>query len=237
MNKVKKAQPGTALHIKKDPLPVQGCVTLLTFSRRLKKDLVAVVEGSSLHFCSLDDHCTENICEILTYAIVRNIPKAYHAKNLRNFFSNFVENGRFYCFHYRHRPELHVDSSVNEPTTSKEYERFCCVVSFKNDEERAACIRYYHMKFWIDDKGLQMPLKCFIFPLKASEISDDSCQMSTDLDFRFFIELKPPSLMPFGNVGTPTKFFLEQIRLCKLPPTVLTKLGIETKRRVGKYGA
>uniref|UniRef100_A0A8R1XND7 G-patch domain-containing protein n=1 Tax=Onchocerca volvulus TaxID=6282 RepID=A0A8R1XND7_ONCVO len=195
MIKVKKTEPGTTLHIKEDPLPVQA------------------------------------------YAIIRNIPKTYHAKNLRNFFSYFVENGRFHCFHYRHRPEIHVDSNVDEPTTSKEYERFCCVVSFKNEEERAACIRYYHMKFWVDDEGLHMPLKCFIFPLKASEISSDSSQMSANLDFRFFIELKPPSLMPFGNVGTPTKFFLEQIRLCKLPPTVLTKLGIKTKKRVGKYGA
>ncbi|CAG9536858.1 unnamed protein product [Cercopithifilaria johnstoni] len=171
------------------------------------------------------------------YAIVRNIPKAYHARHLRYFFSHYVENERFHCFHYRHRPEIHIDSNADKPSTSKEYKRFCCVVSFKNKEERTACIRQYHLKFWIDEKGLQMPLKCFIFPLKSCEISDSSSPMSANSDFRSLIELKPPSLMPLGNVGTPTKFFYEQIRLCKLPPTVLIKLGIKAKKCVGKYGA
>ncbi|EFO27632.1 hypothetical protein LOAG_00849 [Loa loa] len=170
---------------------------------------------------------------VQAYAIVRNIPQAYHARHLRYFFSHHVENGRFHCFHYRHRPEVHIDSDADEPTTSKEHKRFCCVVSFKNEKERAACIKQYHLKFWIDEKGLQMALKCFIFPLKSYEVSD----VSANLDFRSFIELKPPSLMPHGNVGTPTKFFFEQIRLCKLPPTVLTKLGIKAKKRVGKYSA
>ncbi|KAL3994671.1 G-patch domain family protein [Acanthocheilonema viteae] len=174
---------------------------------------------------------------VQAYAIVRNIPKAYHARHLRCFFSHYVENERFQCFHYRHRPEIHIDSNVDEPSAFKEYEHFCCVISFKNEKERAACIRRYHLKFWIDEKGLQMPLKCFIFPLKSYEISGDSSQVSANLDFRSFIELKPPSLMPLGNVGTPTKFFFEQIRLCKLPPSILTKLGIKAKRCVGKYGA
>lgn len=35
--------------------------------------------------------------------------------------------------------------------------------------------------------------------------------MLPNSDFRSLIELRPPSLMPFGNVGTPTNFFLEQV--------------------------
>ncbi|KAM3719266.1 G patch domain-containing protein [Dirofilaria immitis] len=182
-------------------------------------------------------HTKKDALSMQAYAIVRNIPKAYHAKHLRNFFSYSVENGQFHCFHYRHRPEVHIDNDEDEPTTSKKYERFCCVISFKNEEDRDACIKYYHLKFWIDNEGFQMPLMCFIFPLKAYEVSNTSSQMSTNLNFRSFIELRPPSLMPFGNVGTPTKYFLEQIRLCKLPPTVLTKLDIKTKKWIGKYGA
>ncbi|VIO94199.1 Uncharacterized protein BM_BM4866 [Brugia malayi] len=180
---------------------------------------------------------TKTMLPVQAYAIVRNIPKAYHARHLRCFFSYYVESGRFHCFHYRHRPEILADNDMNTLTTSEEYKRFCCVVSFKNEQERAACIRHYHLKFWVDEKGLQMPLKCFIFPLKSCERLGDSCRISPNLDFRSFIELKPPSLMPFGNVGTPTSFFLEQIRLCKLPPMVLRKLGIQTKKRRGKYAA
>uniref|UniRef100_A0A0R3RFQ4 G-patch domain-containing protein n=1 Tax=Elaeophora elaphi TaxID=1147741 RepID=A0A0R3RFQ4_9BILA len=188
-------------------------------------------------------HCFLRIHQIIkdiffeAYAIIRNIPKAYHARHLRYFFSHYVENERFHCFHYRHRPEIHVASNVDEPTTSKEYQRFCCVVSFKNEEDRTACIRYYHLKFWIDEEGHQMPLKCFIFSLKSCKVPSNGSSTSSNLDFRSLIELKPPSLMPLGNVGTPTKFFFEQIRLCKLPPTVLTKLGIKARKCVGKYGA
>merc|ERR1711976_870238 len=44
--------------------------------------------------------------------------------------------------------------------------------------------------------------------------------------------------MPQGNVGTPTKVFLELIRACKLPPALIGKLGLKfpkhrAKRRYG----
>ncbi len=46
------------------------------------------------------------------YAIVRNIPQSFHSKHLRRYFSSFVETGRFDCFHFRHRPEIHVCSNI-----------------------------------------------------------------------------------------------------------------------------
>ena len=39
------------------------------------------------------------------YGIIRNIPKCYHASDLRNFFSEAVETSEFDCFHFKHRPE------------------------------------------------------------------------------------------------------------------------------------
>ena len=39
-------------------------------------------------------------------------------------------------------------------------------------------------------------------------------------------ELHPPPMMPNGNVGTPTPVFLELIRCCKLPPKIVSKLGL-----------
>lgn len=50
------------------------------------------------------------------------------------------------------------------------------------------------------------------------------------------IELKPPAVMPNGNIGTPSQYFLEQIRLCRLPASVITKLGIQTQKRKKKFG-
>ncbi|VDN29818.1 unnamed protein product [Gongylonema pulchrum] len=171
------------------------------------------------------------------YAIVRNIPKAYHARDLREYFSEFVENEEFRCFHYRHRPEIQIHSDEAEPSTSKDTKRFCCVVSFSDVSQRAAFIAQYHKKFWTDKNGQEIPLKCFIFPLKPYETSSDAKGVPANLDFRSLIELRPPSIMPHGNVGTPTKYFLEQIRQCKLPPSILKNLGIKAKRRLNKYGA
>ena len=39
------------------------------------------------------------------YAVIRNIPGFLHSKDLRRYFSSFTENGKFDCFHFRHRPE------------------------------------------------------------------------------------------------------------------------------------
>ena len=47
-------------------------------------------------------------------------------------------------------------------------------------------------------------------------------------------ELYPPPLMPNGNVGTPTSTFLEFIRSCKLPPKIVSKLGLTFLRNKTK---
>ena len=46
--------------------------------------------------------------------IVHNIPKTFHARDLRNYFSQFLEKGCFICFHYRHRPEVQETASSAE---------------------------------------------------------------------------------------------------------------------------
>lgn len=58
-------------------------------------------------------------------------------------------------------------------------------------------------------------------------------------DLHTLPELHPPvDVMPYGNVGTPTKTFLQLIQQCKLPPAVINKLGLSfpktrTNRRYG----
>lgn len=52
-------------------------------------------------------------------------------------------------------------------------------------------------------------------------------------------ELNPPAnVMPYGNVGTPTKYFLQMIQACRLPPNLIGKLGLKFPKRRAKrqYG-
>ncbi len=53
-------------------------------------------------------------------------------------------------------------------------------------------------------------------------------------DLRILPELNPPSVMPHGNVGTSTEYFLDLIRTCKLPASVVGKLGLTFPKLLGK---
>ncbi|XP_076369388.1 G patch domain-containing protein 3-like [Tachypleus tridentatus] len=66
------------------------------------------------------------------------------------------------------------------------------------------------------------------YKTRAEEVTvpdDGECCNVTDL--HKLKEFHPPPVMPHGNVGTPTRIFLELIRNCKLPPSIITKLGLE----------
>uniref|UniRef100_A0A914RKT5 Uncharacterized protein n=1 Tax=Parascaris equorum TaxID=6256 RepID=A0A914RKT5_PAREQ len=122
------------------------------------------------------------------------------------------------CFHFRHRPE--IQSALKQ--------RCCCVVRFTNANDRNTFIRNYHMKLWSDSRGNEIPLRCFVFAIKvaASSSEEEEEDVLSAKDLKSLIELRPPALMPYGN-----------IRLCKLPPTIVGKLGIQSKRRMRKFGA
>ncbi|WKY10313.1 hypothetical protein Q1695_002564 [Nippostrongylus brasiliensis] len=186
----------------------------------------------------------------LFYCAIRNIPSSMRSKDLRRYFSDFVENGKFHCFHFRHRPELQQESSAGtqkctsgsqNPKTSTT----CCVISFATQELRQVImilriilsefIREYHGRHWMNNEGMEIPRRCFVNALKCTESSEGSSDSVTAADLREMIELKPPALMPHGNVGTPTEYFFEQIRLCRLPVSLIPKLGLQTTRRRRKY--
>ncbi|KAL6046376.1 G patch domain-containing protein 3 [Balamuthia mandrillaris] len=52
------------------------------------------------------------------------------------------------------------------------------------------------------------------------------------------LELRPPPLLPQGNVGTPLAFFKEKIRRCEMPSSLLRKMGLASlrKRKYRRYG-
>ncbi|XP_038057948.1 G patch domain-containing protein 3-like [Patiria miniata] len=47
----------------------------------------------------------------IVYACISNIPHEFHSKNLRNYFSQFLEVGGFQCFHFIHRPEAKISEN------------------------------------------------------------------------------------------------------------------------------
>ena len=46
------------------------------------------------------------MAEPATLCVVRNVPPALHAADLRRFFAHHADRHGFACFHYRHRPEV-----------------------------------------------------------------------------------------------------------------------------------
>ena len=49
-------------------------------------------------------------------------------------------------------------------------------------------------------------------------------------DLKSLPELNPPDVMPNGNVGTPTMVFMDFIKQCRLPPSIIKKLGLSFPR-------
>lgn len=169
-----------------------------------------------------------------SYAIVRNIPKELHSKDLRKYFRRFIEAEKFECFHYRHRPELQAEAVGKEVSESK---TCCCLVSLKTKEDREEFVKEFHKSNWQNSVGVEIPRRCFVDRLKVQESdgAGSSASIST-ADLKEMIELKPPAVMPNGNIGTPSVYFLEQIRMCRLPASVITKLGIQTQKRKKTFG-
>ena len=62
---------------------------------------------------------------------------------------------------------------------------------------------------------------CLTFPLNTS----------STIDLNNLSEFKPPSIAPNGNVGTPSKYFLQAISECRLSSKSIKKLGINLAER------
>ncbi|CAF0772639.1 unnamed protein product [Rotaria sordida] len=164
--------------------------------------------------------------EPFTTVLVSAIPKSFHSADLRNFFSLFVETQAFRCFHFRHRPM--PTSSTNAVNVSQ-----MCFIQVYN-KRLNEFTRLYHRKHWINLKGNYLSSICLISKVTNE---DNDPTITNNL-----IELKPPKhIYPRGNVGTPTSYFLNEINACRLPSTIIKKLGLvfpkcRSKRKYGCVG-
>ncbi|CAI9724486.1 patch domain-containing 3-like [Octopus vulgaris] len=176
------------------------------------------------------------------HAVVGNIPAKYHSKDLRNFFSSIVETDGFDCFHYRHRPEVKRLPQKQLPNNhdNKSLSSCCCVI--RVPEARFEDLFDYNERHWINEKGESMKSQCHIRKIRFSCQSQDQIpyktreeqtqipedrEVFTKTDLENLPELHAPTVMPKGNVGTPTYVFLELINQCKLPPRIISKLQLE----------
>ncbi|XP_051493801.1 G patch domain-containing protein 3 [Apus apus] len=165
------------------------------------------------------------------YCLVSGIPAALRSAQLRAYFSQFLETGGFLCFHYRHRPE-------RPPAEAAAPRTCCCLVAVRPGRARRL-LRAYSGKRWVGPGGAWLPGRCFIrrvrlgpgtgtetFPYSGTH-GVAAGEPVAGADFRHLPEFNPPSFMPYGNVGTPLKVFLELIRACRLPPWVIKKLQLD----------
>jgi len=132
------------------------------------------------------------------YAFVANIPSFYHSADLRNYFSQFIEQGGFDCFHFRHRPEIvrshpdaddgavvcdvdaqtrpsscdnEVRSSDKSSAVTRRGKRLCCVVRLHHNKF-VELVKMYHRKCWLDRKGESIRSLCYITKIKVVDSAD-----------------------------------------------------------------
>ena len=177
--------------------------------------------------------------EVMVHLLIRNIPQDYHSSDLRRFFSEFVETNRFDCFHFRHRPEIKIDRSANDgdEASGKSTTR-CCIVRAKVTHA-SGILKRYNDTHWTNADGDDLESKCFVVKVKVSGKEDEEQASSSEerggvalseQDLQTILELRPPGVMPRGNVGTSTEYFLRAIQQCKLPTKIIAKLKLEFPR-------
>lgn len=125
----------------------------------------------------------------VVYFAVSNIPATFRSADLRNYFSQFVEDKSFVCFHYRHRPEVLRDTAESraakgpqdandgcEPAgaegrlaAAKGEKTCCCIMSVRGGEDDRF-IRMYAGNHWVASGGDWLARRCV---LRRIRVSDD----------------------------------------------------------------
>lgn len=134
------------------------------------------------------------------YVLIGNIPEKLRSADLRAFFSQFIESQGFICFHYRHRPENKLFSSVHPITTEstenndnnterqsssesqdskgldrnankvKHSETKCCVTIMEKGKF-PNFMRCYRRRIWTDKEGNYLNSRIFISAIKINDLN------------------------------------------------------------------
>jgi hypothetical protein len=124
-------------------------------------------------------------------------------------------------------------------------------VKLFNQAKRKETIQKYHFQNWINKDDTFLSSRCISIcvtvvensldnlPISSLCLNDNEAEIKLTLNkIEEMIELKPPPLMPQGNIGTPTKHFLALIQSCRLPTKLIGKLGLNfPKTKTRRYGS
>lgn len=155
--------------------------------------------------------------------VIFNIPPNFGSSDLRRFFTTFIEANKFECFHYKRRPESKLPGFSRQLLLKEEVEHTqnneqnVCVAVLSSVSFVQPFLDAYHLKHWTDRQDEEISRRCLTFSFASAETSDLS-------------EFRPPSIAPMGNVGTPTRFFLQAINECRLSPKVIAKFGLNLRQ-------
>ena len=171
--------------------------------------------------------------------LILNIPRSFGSGDLRRFFTSFVESERFKYFHYKRRPLQKLQPSILKsikdvdnkqlPTSLSDGESLtnCCLIKI-SDDDFDDFVSLYENKNWFGRKEVENDTLCYF-----SRINSMLC----DSELEGLMEFRPPKLMPRGNVGTTTKFFLDAINSCQMPSSLIKKLDLDfPQSRSRRYG-
>lgn len=125
--------------------------------------------------------------EAAVYFVVNNIPVGLRSADLRNYFSQFIESKGFHCFHYRHRPEVRVqtegfkttDAGSSEGTDASGGEGSCCCVVSVRSEASDRFVKMYSGNQWIDSAGNWLSRRCLIRRVRVSDQTGEDTRKTT----------------------------------------------------------
>ena len=117
----------------------------------------------------------------------------------------------------------------------------CCIVKLHKSHV-PHFVTKFHRKHWLNSNDDEMSEVCFVFKVRIKSddkvIDKDNEVSYVQSELYSLPELRPPNLMPRGNVGTSTKFFLQAIKECRLPSKLVGKLKLEfPQSRNRKFGS
>ncbi|XP_022102168.1 G patch domain-containing protein 3-like [Acanthaster planci] len=69
---------------------------------------------------------SSHVDDEIVFAAVTNIPSVFRSRDLRNYFSQFLEAGGFHCFHFKHRPLQNLTENEVQIEAPKETNSVPC---------------------------------------------------------------------------------------------------------------
>ena len=144
--------------------------------------------------------------------MVTKIPGSFRSADLRMFFHDAIEAGAFLVFHFRHRPapvddaEVALQEQGAAPVAAGNESgkrHCCCVIKVHGEIHAARLIEQYHSVAWHDRVGHEPGGVASVGTVDTDTMAEVLGGLPSGATELQIAELRPPSGLPNGNVGTP----------------------------------